>query len=506
MLKTSMKNFDNYSLSPITGKKYLLPSENDNIKIDNFLSDNKGKKVVVVQGLGFVGAVMSLICSNALTEEYAVIGVDLANENTYWKIASINEGIFPVIASDPKINEFFEKTKFKGNFLATYDNYAYTLADIIIVDINLDVAKNADFEKNLLSFDVDLTPFKKGLDAIGNNCKDDVLILVETTVPPGTCSKIAYPAIKNCLIKRGLSPDKFKLGHSYERVMPGPNYIDSIQNFYRVFSGIDERSAVETEMFLRTIISTEKYPLTRLGNTNATEMAKVLENSYRAMNIAFIVEWSRFAELAGVNLYEVVKAIRMRPTHSNMMLPGIGVGGYCLTKDPLLASWSKQNLFDSTTSLNQSETSVQINDQMPLFAFNYLKETFAESLSGKKILLLGVSYRSDVADTRYTPVEPFYDYLVSEGAVVSLHDSYVDQWEEKSTKVSSDLKQMIEEQIDALIFCTNHSEYMNNADLIHLLMQKEKLFIFDTIGVLNEKEIHILNQKHIVKVVGRGDI
>ena len=82
--------------------------------------------------------------------------------------------------------------------------------------------------------------------------------------------------------------------------------------------------------------------MTRLSSTNSTEMAKVLENSYRAMNISFITEWSRFAEESGVNLYEVIGAIRMRPTHTNIMFPGIGVGGYCLTKDPLLASWSKK--------------------------------------------------------------------------------------------------------------------------------------------------------------------
>ena len=501
-----MKNSEYYSYSSISQEKYLLPLENDISNINSFISKNKGKKIVVVQGLGFVGAVMSLICSNALTEEYAVIGVDLANKNNYWKIASINEGVFPIIASDPKINEFFKRTKLKGNLFATYDNYAYSVADIIIVDINLDVAKEADFSKALINYDVDLAPFRKGIEAIGNNCKEEVLILVETTVPPGTCSKIVDPLIKDCLAKRGLSPSKFKLGHSYERVMPGPNYIDSIQNFYRVYSGIDERSADETEKFLRTIISTDKYPLTRLGNTNATEMAKVLENSYRAMNIAFIVEWSRFAELAEVNLYEVVDAIKMRPTHSNMMFPGIGVGGYCLTKDPLLASWSKQNLFNTDIPLNQSETSVQINDQMPLFAFNYLKETFKKSLSGKKILLLGVSYRSNVADTRYSPVEPFYDYLISEGAEVSLHDPYVDHWEEKAILVSSNMDHLLLQHLDIIVFSTNHSIYINNPDLINALVQKKSIFIFDTIGVLNEREINLLKQKHIVKVVGRGDI
>jgi UDP-N-acetyl-D-glucosamine dehydrogenase len=221
-----------------------------------------------------------------------------------------------------------------------------------------------------------------------------------------------------------------------------------------------------------------------------------------------MVEWSRFAELADVNLYEVVSAIRMRPTHSNMMFPGIGVGGYCLTKDPLLASWSKQNLFNSKFPLKQSETSVQINDQMPLFAFNYLKETFKGSLRAKNVLLLGVSYRSDISDTRYTPVEPFYDYLTSEGAKIYLHDPYVDVWEEKGIEVSSDLDQLLKEDIDILVFCTNHSEYINNNSLIQSISNKknQNKFIFDTVGVLNQNEINVLKQSHTVKVVGRGDV
>lgn len=494
------------SVSPLTEKKYSIPDTlNDQSNIDDFIALNKGKKVVVVQGLGFVGAVMSLVVANALTEEYAVIGIDLPRPYTYWKIKSINEGVFPVIAEDPKIEQFYEVAKNKGNLYATYDPYCYSLADIVIVDINLDVAKNSDELKILKGYDVDLSAFKKAMNAIGENCKPNVHVLVETTVPPGTCQKIVKPILDEAITDRGLKPD-FTLGHSYERVMPGPKYIDSIRNFYRVYSGVDEKSAEITEKFLKTIITTEEYPLTRLGNTNATEMAKVLENSFRAMNISFMVEWSRFAEEAGVNLYEVVKAIRMRPTHKNIMLPGLGVGGYCLTKDPLLASWSKQQLFESDAALGQSEKGVMINDQMPFYAFRFIKKHFGKSLKNKKVLLLGVSYLNDVGDTRYTPVELLYNCLKAEGAELSLHDPYVSYWEEKDLKVSADLDALIELNYDLIIISTGHKKYRNNKTLLEKISNKEELFFCDTIGILTEHEIEFLKQKHNVKVLGRGDI
>ena len=495
----------NKSINPLNGKSYNIPSLiDDTINIDEFVSKNN-KPVVAVQGLGFVGAVMSLVCANAIDGDYAVIGVDLPRNDTFWKIKSINEGLFPVIASDPKIQEFYNIAKQKGNLLATYDSYAYSKADIIIVDINLDVNKDSDFYGELNGFKVDLTAFKKAMKAIGDNCKEDVLILIETTVPPGTSKKVVYPLIKKCLSKRGLSVDKFKLGHSYERVMPGPNYIDSIQNFYRVYSGINKKSADSVEQFLRTIISTNKYPLTRLGNTNATEMAKVLENSYRAMNIAFAVEWSRFAEESGVNLYEVVDAIRMRPTHKNLMYPGIGVGGYCLTKDPLLASLSKQNLFEAMEGLGQSIKGVQINDKMPLYAYQFLKKEI-NNLKGKKVLLLGVSYRSDVGDTRYTPVEPFYNYLIKDGAKIKLHDPYVKFWEEVGLEVNDNLDNVFESELNIVVITTAHNEYKYSEYLINFLLKKKSLFIFDTVGLLTNSQVSQLSKKHKVRVVGRGDI
>jgi len=480
------------SKSPLTDTVYEIGADSkDRDAIDQFLAQHP---------------VMSLVVANALTVEYAVIGVDVLSENSYWKIRSINEGVFPVQADDPKVEAFYQAAQRKNNLLATFDPHAYARADVIVVDINLDVQKKVSPSNELLDFDVDLGSFKKAMIAIGENCKEDCLILVETTVPPGTCLKIVKPIIEDCLTERGLPTDNIKIGHSYERVMPGPKYIDSIQNFYRVYSGVDDASRLATEHFLRTIISTDEYPLTMLGNTNATEMAKVLENSYRAMNIGFMVEWTRFAEEAGVNLYEVVNAIRMRPTHKNMMLPGIGVGGYCLTKDPLLASWAKRELFSSSSGLPQSERGVATNDRMPHYAFDYLAKVFSSELKDKRVLLLGVSYLSDVGDTRYTPVEGFFRCLQQAGAHVSLHDPYVRFWEETQVSVSADLDHLLEATYDIVVITTGHSIYRQSTKLLSYIKSHASLLFYDTIGIFNEQVIQDIKRCITIKVLGRGDL
>ena len=493
-----------FSINPLTQVSYEIPKILDHSKdINDFLSAHKGKKVIVVQGLGFVGAVMSLVCANALTDEYAVIGVDIANENTYWKIKSINDGIFPLIADDPKIAEFFDNAKAKGNLLATYDPIAYQYADVIIVDINLDVQKESTEKGGLKGFDVNLSGFKAAIQSIGANCRDDVLVLVETTVPPGTCEQVVKPLLEHELVKRDLTLEKYRLGHSYERVMPGPQYIDSIREFPRVYAGVSEISADAVEEFLKTIIDISKCELTRLEHTNATEMAKVLENSYRAMNIAFAVEWSRFAEEAGVDLYAMVNAIRARPTHANLMYPGIGVGGYCLTKDPLLASWARKNHFGSTSDLEMSINGVSVNDQMPKFAYNRLVKVFGD-VSDKKVTFLGVSYRGDVGDTRFTPVEPLVEMVRETGAKIVLHDPFVSYWEEQKCSVESDLTAVLDLTADLIIVSAGHSQYKLGST-IDKLMALNPVLIYDTIGLFDKEQLLILQSKHKVSVLGRGN-
>lgn len=498
-------NADGVSVSPRTGRAHALPgAQGDRFAIDAFLEANKGRKVVAVQGLGFVGAVMALVCANSPGNEYAVLGVDLATPETWWRICELNEGVFPLAADDPKIAVFYAAARNQGTFLATHDPYAYSVADTIVVDINLDVIKRSDASGLLGDYEVDLSGFRKAMTTIGDHCKSSVLVLVETTVPPGTCEQVVRPILADRLSARGLSCEQFKLGHSYERVMPGPDYIDSIRTFPRVYAGLDDASAEATERFLRDIIDTKTCPLTRLSSTTASEMAKVLENSYRAMNIAFVVEWSRFAEEAGVDLYSVVKAIRQRPTHANLMLPGIGVGGYCLTKDPLLASWARQTYFSADVPLPCSVEAVRINDQMPAFAFRFLQAA-AGDLAGKRVILMGVSYRGDVGDTRFSPVGPFYDCLVMAGAEVMLHDPFVQHWSEKSAVVYQELSAALAATPDVVVLSAMHSQYRSEST-IELLSRCKPCLLYDTLGLLSGEQIRRLSQTHVVKVLGRGDL
>jgi len=475
------------SVSPVTNREFLVPAGDDINGMRNFFANNEGKKVVAVQGLGFVGTVMSLVVANSDNNKYAVIGVDQKDKNSYWKIGDINSGTCPVVSSDPLVSQFFDNTLKAQNFYATYDCNAFEYADVIIVDINLDVTKVKDKDGSIISYDVPLEGFKAAMKSIGEVCKPDVLVLVETTVPPGTCRNIVYPIICQALLARGLTTEKFLLGHSYERVMPGPNYVNSIKNFYRVYSGFDEKSANAVEGFLKTVISTEEYPLTRLKTIESTEMAKVLENSYRAMNISFAIEWSRFAEVSGVDLYEVVDAIRLRPTHANLMYPGIGVGGYCLTKDPLMASWASEQFFGLSTGLESSVKAVERNDKMPLYCFDFVQKVLEKhDNEATNIGLCGVAYGPGIGDTRFSPVEDFYRRLSMRFHNIKCHDPFVKRWSELDLNIEISLAEFFTNRLDVVIITTGHQNYLeSDAIYKHLASTQNTPLIIDTVGLLD---------------------
>tara|TARA_Y100000589_G_scaffold331190_1_gene383706 strand:+ start:1934 stop:3322 length:1389 start_codon:yes stop_codon:yes gene_type:complete len=461
------------------------------------------RKKVCIQGLGFVGFAMGVAVANAKDKDsflplYDVVGIDLPNEEGLKKINDINNGVFPISCNDKNLEKAYKEVRSDGNFSASEDPKEYEDADFVIIDINLDVSINGK------SSSIQFSNFKKAIATIGSRIKKDTLVIVETTVPPGTTERIIMPILQEKFIKRFGKGFKPLLAHSYERVMPGPEYLSSIINFWRVFAGVNSKSSHICKEFLSTIINTNKYPLSQLSSTTASELSKVLENSYRATNIAFIHEWGQFAEIIGVNLFEVIQAIKIRPTHSNINRPGLGVGGYCLTKDPLMGFVSSNQIFSNNKiEFPLSEKAVEINTNMPKHSFNITMKNLNNKRTSPKILILGLTYRDQVGDIRYSASIELAKMFIREGLSVKSHDPMVEEIVPQELNYSKCLPKA--QEFDAIIFTVAH-KYYKELNLKEWL-EGYKGFILDSNNIFKENEINILKILKInFKIVGRGDI
>jgi nucleotide sugar dehydrogenase len=440
--------------------------------------------VVCVQGLGFVGAAMTAALAAARTAEGApcfnVVGVDLGTARGRHAIEHLAGGRFPFATADSSLETAIAEACATGNLAATCDSAAYGLAEIIVVDVNLDLTVDADGAEGA---SLDLSDFRAAIRTLGRCMRPDALVVVETTVPPGTCAHVVAPELEAALRARGLAHDRYLLAHSYERVMPGADYLESIVNYWRVYAGHTPGAAEACAAFLSRFVNVTDFPLCRLSSTTASEAAKVLENSYRAVNIAFMEEWGRFGEAAGLDVFEIVDAIRERPTHSNMRQPGFGVGGYCLPKDPLMALVAARQILDlESLDFPFCRMAVATNRAMPRVSLNRLQDLVGGSLSGLRIALLGVSYRPEVADTRHAPAEPFVREARARGAEVALHDPLVTFWPELGCEVAQELPDP--HDLDAIVFATAHGEYRRIAPAGWL--NGARPAIFDANDVLTE--------------------
>jgi nucleotide sugar dehydrogenase len=373
----------------------------------------------------------------------------------------------------------------------------YEDCNITVVDVHLDV----DFDAHPSS--AKFEPFLAAINTLGARLPMGALVLIETTVPPGTTERLVIPEVRKGLEARGLDPGSILVAHSYERVMPGRDYLASITNFWRVYAGHTERAADACKHFLESFIDTERYPLTRLKRPIDSETAKLMENSFRAVNIAFVDEWCRFAERVGVNLASVIEAIKVRPTHQNIMRPGFGVGGYCLTKDPLLVGIGARQIFGfSDLAFTFSEAAVTTNYKMPEGAIGILR-TILGSLGNKRILLLGATYREGVADTRFSPSTDFITWVEAEGAAVDVHDPLVGCIAEIERPVMGDLPHPGD--YDAVVFAVPHEAYRQLRPAGWLAGACP--LILDANFVLSPEQIaHFQRAGSKVKVVGRGDL
>ncbi|MFI5044784.1 MAG: nucleotide sugar dehydrogenase [Acidimicrobiales bacterium] len=460
--------------------------------------DDSTRPVVAVQGLGFVGAAMAIAVASAAGDDgplYTVLGVDLDDAAGRARIDALNSGRFPFETTDGDLVDALGAARATGNLVACADPSAYSLASVVVVDVPLDIDWRSETPA------LRLGGFEAAIRTVGRHIRPGTLVLVETTVPPGTTEKIVVPLLTEELIARGLDPESVLVAHSYERVMPGADYYASIVNYWRVFAGHTDAAAKAAEAFLATIINTFDFPLTRLGNTTASETAKVMENTFRATTIALMEEWGRFAETVGVDLFEVVDAIRMRPTHANMRTPGFGVGGYCLTKDPLFAKLAASQLWDTPMEFPFSSAAVRTNDDAPLVTLDRVRRLIGGTLAGSRLLLLGVSYRQDVGDTRYSPSETFVRAALDAGAEVVAHDPLVAHWDELDRAVEADIPDPA--GFDAVVFAVPHDEY-RRIDLASWLGDARPA-IFDGFAVLSADQRRLVASLGCpIASIGRG--
>jgi nucleotide sugar dehydrogenase len=422
-------------------EKFALPSDEDYPKEFKRLQRSvdrqrrMGREIVVVMGVGFVGAVMAGVVADAVDAEGRpskfVIGMQRPSPRSFWKIAYLNRGVAPVEADDPEVASMIRRcVREKKTLTATFTYDVLGLADTVIVDIQCDYHK--DTFGNVRQGHADIKALEECLKVVGEKIRPECLVLIETTVPPGTTEYVAYPIVKNEFERRGLAGREPLLAHSYERVMPGRNYVASVRDFWRVCSGINPEARERAVAFLSSVLNVAKFPMTVLDRPIESETCKIVENSYRAAILAFMNEWSLFAERNGVDLLKVLKAIKVRPTHSNILFPGPGIGGYCLPKDGGLGFWAYHTLMGFEDDIFKlTPSAIDINDTRALRVPQLVRDALFEMgkiVAASKVTVLGASYREDVGDTRYSGSEVIVRKLTEMGADVAAHDPYVSHW------------------------------------------------------------------------------
>ncbi|MBI5502681.1 MAG: GDP-mannose dehydrogenase [Deltaproteobacteria bacterium] len=530
------------AISP-SGEEFALPTaaeyatELERIEALAAAARSRGEEIVVVMGLGFVGAVMAAIVADTVHPKTGkptklVIGCQRPSTRSYWKIPLLNRGVSPVKAEDPEVDPMIARCVLeKQTLTATFNADCLKLADCVVVDVQCDYAKQE--LGNLATGEVEMRALEETLKTIGARIPPKAMVLIETTVAPGTTEFVAWPILKKAFAARGIRSAPI-LAHSFERVMPGKNYVSSIRDFWRVCAGCNEQARKRVVKFLHEVLNTRDFPLTVMDRPIESETTKIVENSYRATILAFLDEWSLFSERNGVDLIKVINAIKMRPTHSNMIFPGPGIGGYCLPKDGGLGYWAYKHLLGFQDDLFKiTTTAINVNDTRALHVAELARDALrnmGRHIAAADVLVCGASYREDVGDTRYSGSEIVVRKLTEMGAQLRVHDPYVDHWYEFEAqdtypapghswsrffrnqedlvhlRVQKDLRAAMK-GIECLILAVRHAPYLDLAPDDVVKWAGGPLAVIDCFGILSDEKIRRYFELGCeVKALGRGHI
>jgi len=408
------------------------------------------KKIVVI-GMGYVGIPAAALLADV--EGFSVIGIQRRSKRSGWKIDYLNKGKNPIGGDEPGLSELIEKVVKKKTFRVTDDYNECRDADVILIDVQTPTDEN-----NVPRYE----SLKEVSHIIGKIIPKDVLVVIESTVAPGTTEFIVKPILEEeSNMKAGVD---FSLVFSYERVMVG-RLIHNIKNYPRIIGGIDENSTKKAMEIYEKIVNAPLHPT----NVMTAEVSKVVENTYRDVNIAFANEVALMCESLNIDVYKVRELVNNLPNDPsnpasnpvrNMHFPGAGVGGHCLPKDPWLLKYGVDTYGKLKVDPNIIIKSRELNIYMPNHTFILLEEALNEVgkiIKDSKIAILGVAFLENSDDTRNTPTKQFYEIAEKKGAKPILHDPYVRDFD---YPINSDFDEVVKDS-DAIVILVKHKNYLN---------------------------------------------
>ena len=320
----------------------------------------------------------------------------------------------------------------------------------------------------LTDYQPDLSYVKAAARTIAENISKDQVIILESTTYPGTTIEVLIPEIES--ISELKAGKDFHVGYSPERIDPG-NETWNFKNTPKVISGIDDSSTKKIKNFYEKIID----EVVEVSGTKEAEMVKLLENTYRHVNIAFINELAILCNMLDIDIWEVVEAAKTKPFGFESFRPGPGVGGHCIPIDPNYLSFKTRQIGKPVRFV---ELAQEINNTMPSYIVSRILEkmnSLQKPMKNSNILILGVAYKKDISDTRESPSIDIIENLVSKGVNVSFYDPYV---ESLDLNVSVNKEQNISnfDNYDLILFHTSHSEFSK------INFQEIDVPIFDATG------------------------
>ncbi|TFG44261.1 MAG: nucleotide sugar dehydrogenase [Bacteroidia bacterium] len=370
---------------------------------------------ICVLGMGYIGLPTALLFANNGSD---VVGVDI-NERV---VLALNEGRMPF--EENGFQELLDSAIENGSFRVQIEAEA---ADVFLVAVPTPLDKETKLS--------DLTYVKSACETIVPHLAKGNLVIIESTIPPKTCEKI----VKSTLQKSGLkASEDFYIAHCPERAIPGNTLHEMVYND-RIIGGIDARSTELAESLYSSFVKGHLH----LTNSTTAEMVKLMENTYRDINIALANELAQIADEYGVNVWDAIKIANKHP-RVNILNPGPGVGGHCIAIDP----WF---LTEDTNKGRLISLSRQINDSMPQYELKLVREILV-GVENPVITIFGVAYKGDIGDTRATPARKFIKLAEKEGYDIWVHDPFVTEFDYPLLGLSESLIDS-----DCIVLLTDHS-------------------------------------------------